>query len=175
MPLWSGRINKNWTTITSKEKTRRPNALSLDKTRNLLKSANNWSDAWTTKWNTKAQSSANTAASLRGVGQNLTEKRCMKPAHKSNTLAVCSRMLHKEIRAVKLVFLQRVKEVTTDRADAARQPTDIQYWFITFFTAKEAQLNGCSCQVVNSTSISRIKSSYLTGSGLTERQLVSVR
>lgn len=44
-------------------------------------------------------------------------------------------MLRKEIRAVKLVFLQRVKEVTTDRADAARQPTDIQYWFTTFFKA----------------------------------------
>lgn len=84
-------------------------------------------------------------------------------------------MLHKEIRAVKLVFLQRVREVTTDGADAAQQPTAIQYWFTTFFTAKEAQLNGCSCQMVNSTSISRIKSSYLTGSGLTERQLVSVR
>lgn len=36
-------------------------------------------------------------------------------------------MLRKEIRAVKLVFLQRVKEVTTDGADAVRQPTDIQY------------------------------------------------
>lgn len=36
-------------------------------------------------------------------------------------------MLRKEIRAVKLGFLQRVKEVTTDGADAARQPTDIQY------------------------------------------------
>lgn len=35
------------------------------------------------------------------------------------------KMLRKEIRAVKLVFLQRVKEVTTDGADAARQPTDI--------------------------------------------------
>ena len=34
-------------------------------------------------------------------------------------------MLRKEIRAVKLVFLHRVKEVTTDGADAARQPTDI--------------------------------------------------
>lgn len=42
-------------------------------------------------------------------------------------------ILHKETRAVKLVFLQRVKEVTTDGADAARQPTDIQYWFIAFF------------------------------------------
>lgn len=36
-------------------------------------------------------------------------------------------MLRKEIRAVKLGFLQRVREVTTDGADAARQPTDIQY------------------------------------------------
>lgn len=36
-------------------------------------------------------------------------------------------MLRKEIRAVKLVFLQRVKEVTTDGADAARLLTDIQY------------------------------------------------
>lgn len=36
-------------------------------------------------------------------------------------------MLRKEIRAVKLVLVQRVKEVTTDGADAARQPTDIQY------------------------------------------------
>lgn len=36
-------------------------------------------------------------------------------------------VLHKETRAVKLVFLQTVKEVTTDGADAARQPTDTQY------------------------------------------------
>lgn len=39
-------------------------------------------------------------------------------------LWLCVRdILHKETRAVKLVFLQRVKEVTTDGADAARQPT----------------------------------------------------
>ncbi len=53
-------------------------------------------------------------------------------------------MLRKEIRAVKLVFLQRVKEVTTDRADAARQPTDIQYWFIMFYegvTTERLQLS----------------------------------
>lgn len=43
-------------------------------------------------------------------------------------------MLRKEIRAVKLVFLQWVKEVTTDGADVVRQPTDIQYWFMTFLT-----------------------------------------
>lgn len=36
-------------------------------------------------------------------------------------------VLHKETRAVKLVFLQTVKEVTTDGADAARRPTDTQY------------------------------------------------
>lgn len=36
-------------------------------------------------------------------------------------------MLRKETRAVKLVFLKSVKEVTTDGADAARQPTDTQY------------------------------------------------
>lgn len=53
-------------------------------------------------------------------------------------------MLRKEIRAVKLVFLQRVKEVTTDGADAARQPTDIQYWFITFF---KGDRGSCSCQM----------------------------
>lgn len=41
-------------------------------------------------------------------------------------------MLRKETRAVKLVFLQWVKEVTTDGADVARQPTDIQYWFTAF-------------------------------------------
>lgn len=56
-------------------------------------------------------------------------------------------ILHKETRAVKLVFLQRVKEVTTDGADAARQPTDIQYWFIAFFsrdkgTTGRRQLSG---------------------------------
>ena len=55
-------------------------------------------------------------------------------------------MLRKETRAVKLVFLQRVKEVTTDRADRARQPTDTQYWFITFFicdrgTSEQQQLS----------------------------------
>lgn len=43
-------------------------------------------------------------------------------------------MLRKEIRAVKLVFLQGVKEVTTDGADVARQSPDIQYWFMTFLT-----------------------------------------
>lgn len=48
---------------------------------------------------------------------------------------------------MKLVFLQRVMEVTTDGADAARQPTDTQYWFITFFqgdrgTAGWPQLSG---------------------------------
>lgn len=36
-------------------------------------------------------------------------------------------ILQKETRAVKLVFLQRVIEVTTDGADVARQPTDTQY------------------------------------------------
>lgn len=36
-------------------------------------------------------------------------------------------VLHKETRAVKLVFLQTVKEVTTDGADAARRATDTQY------------------------------------------------
>lgn len=45
-----------------------------------------------------------------------------------NTAAVCQTyILQKETRAVKLVFLQRVMEVTTDGADAARQPTDTQY------------------------------------------------
>lgn len=48
-------------------------------------------------------------------------------------IAVRSDVLHKETRAVKLVFLQTVKEVTTDGADAARRPTDTQYWFIAFF------------------------------------------
>ena len=38
-----------------------------------------------------------------------------------------TKMLHKEIGAVKLVFLQWVREVTTDGADVVRQPTDIQY------------------------------------------------
>lgn len=51
-----------------------------------------------------------------------------------NTAAVCQTyILQKETRAVKLVFLQGVMEVTTDGADAAGQPTDTQYWFITFF------------------------------------------
>lgn len=45
-----------------------------------------------------------------------------------NPAAACQTyILQKETRAVKLVFLQRVIEVTTDGADAARQPTDTQY------------------------------------------------
>lgn len=38
-----------------------------------------------------------------------------------------SNMLRKEIRAVKLVFLQQVKEVTTDGAHIVRHLTDTQY------------------------------------------------
>lgn len=84
-----------------------------------------------------------------------------------NTAAVCQTyILQKETRAVKLVFLQRVMEVTTDGADAARQPTDTQYWFITFFkgdrgTAEWPQLSGGGQY--------RYKQdlNILTGSGLT--------
>lgn len=84
-----------------------------------------------------------------------------------NTVAVCQTyILQKETRAVKLVFLQSVMEVTTDGADAARQATDTQYWFITFFkgdrgTAEWLQLSGGQYRYKQDLNI-------LTGSGLTE-------
>lgn len=91
-----------------------------------------------------------------------------------NPVAACQTyILQKETRAVNRVFLQRVMEVTTDGADAARQPTDTQYWFIPFFqsdrgAAEWLQLSGGGQ--------GRYKQdlNILTGSGLTEMVSLSL-